>query len=63
MGDEKEPLYKKLINNPTTEQGDIKWNFEKFLIAKNGDIVARYRSAVEPMSDEIVNAVETELSK
>ena len=63
LGDEKEPLYKKLINNPTTEQGDIKWNFEKFLISKNGDVIARYRSAVEPMSDEIVGAVEAELVK
>ena len=63
LGDEKEPLYKKLINNPTTEQGDIKWNFEKFLIAKNGEVVARYRSGVEPMSEEIVIAVESELNK
>lgn len=63
LGDEREPLYEKLINNPTTEQGDIKWNFEKFLIAKNGDVIARYRSKVEPLSEEIVNAVETELQK
>jgi len=63
LGDDREPLYEKLINNPTTEQGDIKWNFEKFLIAKNGDVIARYRSKVEPLSEEIVNAVETELQK
>lgn len=63
LGDEREPLYEKLINNPTTEQGDIKWNFEKFLIAKNGDVIARYRSKVEPLSDEILSAVETELQK
>lgn len=63
LGDEKEPLYEQLINNPTTEQGDIKWNFEKFLIAKNGNVVARYRSGVEPMGDEIVGAVEEELQK
>lgn len=63
LGDDKEPLYEKLINNPTTEQGDIKWNFEKFLIAKNGDVVARYRSKIEPLSDEIVNSIETELQK
>ncbi|HET54217.1 MAG TPA: glutathione peroxidase [Ignavibacteria bacterium] len=63
LGEDREPLYEKLINNPTTEQGDVKWNFEKFLIAKNGDVVARYRSKVEPLSDEIVNAVEIELVK
>lgn len=63
LGDEKEPLYDKLINNPTTEQGDIKWNFEKFLISKKGEVTARYRSAVKPLSDEIVNAIESELKK
>lgn len=63
LGEDKEPLYEKLINNPTTEQGDIKWNFEKFLIAKNGDVVARFRSKVEPLSDEVIDAVESELQK
>ncbi|MDD3559484.1 MAG: glutathione peroxidase [Melioribacteraceae bacterium] len=63
LGDEKVPLYEMLINNPSTENGDIKWNFEKFLISKNGEVVARYRSAVEPLSDEIVTAIETELKK
>lgn len=63
LGDEREPLYEKLINNPTTEQGDVKWNFEKFLISKSGDIVARFRTKVEPMSDEVVKAVEEELAK
>ncbi len=63
LGENKEPLYEKLINNPTTEQGDIKWNFEKFLISKNGEVVARFRSAVEPLSDEIINAVEKEIKK
>lgn len=63
LGDEKVPLYEMLINNPSTENGDIKWNFEKFLISKNGEVVARYRSAVEPLNDEIVTAIETELKK
>jgi len=63
LGEEKEPLYRELINNPTTEQGDIKWNFEKFLISKEGNVVARFRTKVEPMSDEIVKAVELELEK
>jgi len=37
--------------------GDIKWNFEKFLINKEGDLIRRFRSNVEPESDEIVSAV------
>lgn len=63
LGDDKEPLYEKLINNPTTEQGDVKWNFEKFLISKDGNVVKRFRTKVEPLSDEVVNAVESELNK
>ncbi len=63
LGENREPLYDKLINNPTTEQGDVNWNFEKFLIDKKGEITARFRTKVEPMSDEIVNALERELAK
>jgi len=37
--------------------GEIKWNFEKFLINKEGDLIRRFRSNVEPESDEIVSAV------
>jgi glutathione peroxidase len=37
--------------------GEIKWNFEKFLIDKEGNLIRRFRSNVKPESDEIVNAV------
>jgi len=37
--------------------GEIKWNFEKFLINKEGDLIRRFRSNVEPESDVIVSAV------
>ena len=63
LGENKEPLYDRLINNPTTENGDIRWNFEKFLIAKDGSIVKRFRSKVEPQSEEMISAIETELAK
>jgi glutathione peroxidase len=61
LGDERSSLYAKLINNDVTEKGDIKWNFEKFLIDKKGNIVARFRSKITPESDEITKAVEKEL--
>ncbi|MBT8380556.1 MAG: glutathione peroxidase [Ignavibacteria bacterium] len=61
LGEDKSPLYERLINNPDTEQGDIRWNFEKFLISKEGKIVERFRSAVTPTSDELVSAIENEL--
>jgi len=63
LGDEKSPLYERLINNSVTEKGDIKWNFEKFIISKEGKIVNRFRTKVEPTSDEVITAIERELKK
>ncbi|MEZ4691493.1 MAG: glutathione peroxidase [Ignavibacteria bacterium] len=62
LGDNKSPLYERLINN-SEPAGDIGWNFEKFIISKDGDIIARYKSKVTPESDEITGVIETELSK
>ncbi len=62
-GTNRSPLYAKLTGNTNTEQGDIKWNFEKFLISKDGEIVARFRSKITPESDEITGAIEEELAK
>jgi glutathione peroxidase len=63
LGQERSPLYERLINNPATEKGDVKWNFEKFLVSRDGKIVARFRTKVEPTSDEIITAIEKELAK
>jgi len=62
-GDKKIPLYKKLTDNPVTGTGDIKWNFEKFVIAKDGSIVARFPSKVKPTDSIITDLVEKELKK
>ena len=62
-GKDKSPLYALLTDNDVTGKGDIKWNFEKFLIDKNGNIVERFLSAVEPTSDKLISALEKELSK
>lgn len=56
LGGDKSPLYSKLIG---FEPGDdISWNFEKFLIDKNGNVVGRYKSKVKPESDELTAAIE-----
>ena len=49
-GDDINPLFKYLTsaNNPDFT-GDIKWNFEKFLINEKGELVHRYRSGVKPL--------------
>ncbi|MCK9279472.1 MAG: glutathione peroxidase [Melioribacteraceae bacterium] len=63
LGDDKAPLYSLLTNNDAVEKGDIKWNFEKFLISKDGKIIERFRSKVEPESKEMKSAIEKELAK
>jgi glutathione peroxidase len=42
--------------------GDIKWNFGKFLVGRNGEILARFEPKVEPGSAEITQAIETALA-
>jgi glutathione peroxidase len=61
-GKEKCPLYQYLTTH-AQPAGEVKWNFEKFLVARNGDIVARFPSSVEPESEELTKAVEAALAK
>jgi glutathione peroxidase len=63
LGENRSPLYQRLINNPGSETGDVKWNFEKFLVSRDGKIVARFRTKVEPTSSEVTSAIEKELAK
>lgn len=58
LGENKSPLYDRLINSNNVEKGDVKWNFEKFLVDKNGNIRARFRSKVKPESEEIITVIE-----
>jgi glutathione peroxidase len=62
-GDEKAPLFDLLTNNSVTGKSSIKWNFEKFIIDKEGNIVDRFRSATKPDSKKITKVIERELSK
>ena len=62
-GEGRHPLYQQLVDvaDPEGHTGDIRWNFEKFLIAPGGEVVARFNPAVEPTSDEVVGQVEKAL--
>lgn len=53
-GEDQNELFKYLTtaDNPDFT-GDIKWNFEKFLIDENGKLIHRFRSKVEPLSPEL----------
>ena len=56
-GPDKAPLYQFL----TATGGEIKWNFTKFLIDRNGKVIARFESAVKPDSLEVTSAIEKAL--
>ena len=62
-GPGRHPLYAGLVTTPdaTGHAGDIRWNFEKFLIAPDGTVAARFSPQAEPDSDEVVQAVEKAL--
>ncbi|MCP9816022.1 glutathione peroxidase [Synechococcus sp. GreenBA-s] len=46
----------------TEPAGDVAWNFEKFLIGKDGTVLARYKSNVEPDAAELTGAIEAALA-
>ncbi len=65
-GENQLPLYKTLIEATPNEKGQVQqvaWNFEKFLIGRDGRVVARFKSAVAPESEELVAAIRQELAK
>ena len=62
-GDHRHPVYEELTAVPDAdgEAGDIQWNFEKFLISPNGEIVHRFRPLVDPEAPEVTDAIEAVL--
>jgi len=62
-GDDKAPLYQYLTDsnaNPNTG-GEIKWNFTKFLVGRDGKVIARFEPKVTPDSPEVTAAIENAL--
>jgi glutathione peroxidase len=58
-GEDMNPIFKYLTSAANPDfTGDIKWNFEKFLINEKGELVHRFRSKVTPMSTEMVKNFE-----
>ncbi|CAL9474450.1 glutathione peroxidase [Streptomyces sp. enrichment culture] len=62
-GEGRHPLYERLVGFADAEghSGDIRWNFEKFLIGRDGEVVARFSPQTEPEAAELVAAVEKAL--
>lgn len=62
-GKDQHPLYAELTRFKTgLLPGLVKWNFEKFLVSREGKVVARFAPAVEPDSAEIIDAIEKALA-
>jgi glutathione peroxidase len=63
-GDDQTPLYQYLTKQTDPPiAGEIKWNFTKFLVDRNGHVIQRFESAVRPDSKEVISAVEKQLSQ
>lgn len=64
-GSDKHPLYAFLTSGGGNGDlsGEVGWNFEKFLVDKQGKVVKRFKSGVDPLSDELIKAIEQEEAK
>ncbi|HEX5097455.1 MAG TPA: glutathione peroxidase [Acidimicrobiia bacterium] len=63
-GDGRHQLYQELTKTKDAEghDGDIRWNFEKFLVGRDGTVVARFGPLVEPANEDLVSAIEKEVA-
>lgn len=52
------PLYQELTAMPAPIGGDVQWNFQKYLVNREGQVVARFNPQVEPGSPEVVSEIE-----
>lgn len=64
-GEKAAPLFKYLTSKKSglKKTGPVQWNFEKFLVSREGKVVARFDTGVEPDSNEVVDAIVAELKK
>jgi glutathione peroxidase len=62
-GADRHPLYVELTATADAEgeAGDVKWNFEKFLVSPDGEVVARFRREVTPDAPELLSSIESVL--
>lgn len=60
-GDQRHPLYTLLAGEAAAHPGDITWNFEKFLIGKNGQVLARFSPRTLPEDPAVLGAIEQAL--
>lgn len=57
------PLYEFLKKNATDNKEDVKWNFEKFVVDRQGEVAGRFATKTKPDAPEVVEVLEAELAK
>ena len=64
-GPDRHPLFARLTEaaDVTGKAGDVAWNFEKFLVSPQGEVVGRFRTKVEPDDPALVDAIEAVLPR
>lgn len=64
-GDDQAPLYAFLTSEETNPKfaGKIGWNFEKFLVNRNGEVIARFAPRTKPSAEEVIKAIEDALAQ
>jgi glutathione peroxidase len=64
-GPDRHPLFARLteVADATGKAGDVSWNFEKFLVSPQGEVVGRFRTKIEPDDPELVAAIEAVLPR
>jgi len=62
IGANAHPVFKYLVGK-SAEAGEVKWNFEKFIVDRSGQVVARFQSSVAPSASEFTAAIEKAIAK
>jgi glutathione peroxidase len=64
-GDDQAPLYAFLTSEETNPKhaGEITWNFEKFLVNRDGEVIARFAPRTKPSAEEVIKAIEAALAQ
>ena len=60
-GEGKHALYNFLSGSDAKHPGDITWNFEKFLVGKNGEVLERFSPKTSPLDAEVISAIDAAL--
>ena len=61
-GEKEAPVYK-FLKAHAESKDDVKWNFEQFIVSKEGTVVGRFGTKTKPDAEEVVSVIESELKK